>query len=171
MIIMNIQNKLYTTQSLTTRWSICSQSPSSNCRTPNSQILQILQNSPKTPNSQKRKESNSQKTRTADSFLPPRPTPIHQLSTTPTVWSISTGQPGWLSACAPAQLLPSCSSPQRRRLEKVFDFTATTENTSVTNILLILNPKHSSYLEENALYPSWNQDTPLETNPATREAS
>jgi len=38
-------------------------------------------------------------------------------------------------------------------LEKVLDFLATTENVSVINILLVLNPKHSSYWEENQLYP------------------
>jgi len=33
-------------------------------------------------------------------------------------------------------------------------FLATTENSSVIKILLVLNPKHSSYWEENELYPS-----------------
>jgi len=40
--------------------------------------------------------------------------------------------------------------------KKVLDFTATAENMSVINILLILNPKHSNYWEEN--YLSQNQD-------------
>jgi len=33
------------------------------------------------------------------------------------------------------------------RLEKILDFLATSEN--IINILLILNPKHRSYWEEN----------------------
>jgi len=33
--------------------------------------------------------------------------------------------------------------------KKVLDFTATTENVSIINILLVLNPKHGSYWEEN----------------------
>jgi len=44
-------------------------------------------------------------------------------------------------------------------LEKVLDFIAITENISVINILLILNPKHSSYWEENEHYPSQNLDS------------
>jgi len=36
--------------------------------------------------------------------------------------------------------------------KKVLDFIATAENISVINILLVLNPKHISYWEEN--YPS-----------------
>jgi len=55
----------------------------------------------------------------------------------------------WLPGCAPSQLLHTCSLAEYERLEKVLDFTATTENISVINTLLLLNPKHSSYLEEN----------------------
>jgi len=36
-----------------------------------------------------------------------------------------------------------------RNWRKVLDFIATTENISVASILLLLNPKHSSYWEEN----------------------
>jgi len=47
-------------------------------------------------------------------------------------------------------LSPStCSLAEYKKLEKVLDFLSTTENISVINILLILNPKHSSYCEEN----------------------
>jgi len=66
------------------------------------------------------------------------------------VWNISTGQLGlsaWLcSLPAPAHLLVSQTWETE---EKVLDFTASTENVSVSNILLVLNPKHSSYWEEN----------------------
>jgi len=47
---------------------------------------------------------------------------------------------------------------EHEKLDEVLDFTATTENISVTNILLVLNSKHSSYWEENSLSPSQNQD-------------
>jgi len=40
-------------------------------------------------------------------------------------------------------------------MEKALDLIATTENISVISILLVLNPKHSSYWGEN---PSRNQD-------------
>jgi len=56
---------------------------------------------------------------------------------------------GYLSACAPFQLLHTCSSAEYEKLGIALDFTATTENVSVINILLILNPKHSSCWEEN----------------------
>jgi len=36
-----------------------------------------------------------------------------------------------------------------RNWRKVLDVIATTENISVINVLLVLNPKHSSYWEEN----------------------
>jgi len=55
----------------------------------------------------------------------------------------------WLSGRVLSQLLHACSSAERGKLEKVLDFLATAENISVLNILLILNPKHSSYWEEN----------------------
>jgi len=56
---------------------------------------------------------------------------------------------GWLPGCAPPQLLPTCSSAERGKLEKVLDFIATTNIISAISILLVLNPKHSSYWEEN----------------------
>jgi len=36
-----------------------------------------------------------------------------------------------------------------RNLKKVLAFIATAENVSVSNILLVLNPNHCSYSEEN----------------------
>jgi len=66
-----------------------------------------------------------------------------------TVWNISTGQLGCLPGCAPSQLLHTCSLAEHGRLEKVLYFTATIKTISVINILLVLNPKHSSYWEEN----------------------
>jgi len=56
---------------------------------------------------------------------------------------------GWLPGSAPSQLLHTCSIAEHGRLEKVLDFLATTENISVINTLLLLNPKHSSYWEED----------------------
>jgi len=52
---------------------------------------------------------------------------------------------GWLPGCAPSWVLHICSSAEYEKLEKVLDFLATTENISVISILLVLNPKHSSY--------------------------
>jgi len=39
-------------------------------------------------------------------------------------------------------------------LEDILEIPATTKNISIINVLLVLNPKHSSYSEENYLYPS-----------------
>jgi len=58
------------------------------------------------------------------------------------VWNISIGQLGYLSGCATSQLLHTCSLAEYGKLKKVLDFIATTKN---INILLTLNPKHSSY--------------------------
>ena len=52
---------------------------------------------------------------------------------------------GYLSGCAPSQLLHTCSLAEYGKLEKVMDFIATTKNTSAISIVLTLNPKHSSY--------------------------
>jgi len=54
-----------------------------------------------------------------------------------------------LPGCALSQLLHTCSLAEYGRLEKVLDFVATTKTIGVTNILLKLNSKHSSYWEEN----------------------
>jgi len=56
---------------------------------------------------------------------------------------------GWLPGLAPSQLLHTCSLAEQEKLKKVFDFLVTVENISVINILLSLNPKHSSYWEKN----------------------
>jgi len=63
--------------------------------------------------------------------------------------SISIGQLGYLSGYAPSQLLHACSLAEPWETGKVLDFSATTENISVINILLVLKPKHSSYWEES----------------------
>jgi len=76
------------------------------------------------------------------SFLTPQLTPIPKLSMTSMVWSISIG---YLSGRAPSQLPHTCSSADHGKLEKVLYFIATTKTISVINILLILNPNHSSY--------------------------
>jgi len=77
------------------------------------------------------------------------------------VWNVSIGQLGYLSGYVPFQLLHTCSLAEYEKLEKVLDFIATAENISVINILLVLNPKHSSYWEEN--YPRQNQDNERDT--------
>jgi len=59
--------------------------------------------------------------------------------------------PALQSGCALSQLLHTYSLAEYRRLEKVPAFIATTKNTSVINILLVLNQKHSHYWEENEL--------------------
>jgi len=56
---------------------------------------------------------------------------------------------GYLSCCAPSQLLHTYSSAEYEKLEKVLDFIAITETINIIKILLVLNPKHSSYWEEN----------------------
>jgi len=61
------------------------------------------------------------------------------------VWNISVGQPGHLPGHARPQLLHTSSLAGEEKLEGVIDFIAVTKNISVANILLVLNPKHSSY--------------------------
>jgi len=58
--------------------------------------------------------------------------PIPKLSIKWMLWNISIGQHG-------LSVWPC------KKLEKVLDFIAATENISVVNILLTPNPKHSSY--------------------------
>jgi len=65
------------------------------------------------------------------------------------VWNISIGQLDYLSVCAPSHLLHTCLLAEHGRLEKVFNFIATTEHAGVINMLLLLNPKHSNFWEEN----------------------
>jgi len=60
------------------------------------------------------------------------------------IQNISTVPLGLAAGSAPSQLLHTCSLAEHGRLEEVLDFLTTTENSSVTNILLLLNPKHSS---------------------------
>jgi len=55
--------------------------------------------------------------------------------------------PAW--AICLAMLPPSTCTPAHGRLKKVLDFLATIKNISAINTLLILNPKPSSYWEEN----------------------
>jgi len=61
------------------------------------------------------------------------------------VRKISIGQLGYLSGYAPSQLLYTCSLAESEKLEKVLNFTTTTENVNVINILLAINPNHSIY--------------------------
>jgi len=91
-------------------------------------------------NSQKREEQKSPC---------PLANPFHKLSMMSIVWNISIGQLGHLSGCAPLQLVQTCSLAEYEKLEKVLDFIATTKSIRVINILFVLNPKHSSYWEEN----------------------
>jgi len=77
-----------------------------------------------------------------------------KLSMVSMVWNISIGWFGYMSGYAPPQLLHTCSLAEYEKLDKVLDFTSTTENLSVMNILLLLNQKHNSYWEEDKLYLS-----------------
>jgi len=61
------------------------------------------------------------------------------------VWNICIGQLGSLSGYTPSDLLHICSFAENRRLEKILDFIAAAENISVSNLLPVLNPKHSGY--------------------------
>jgi len=58
----------------------------------------------------------------------------------------SLGEP---PGCAPSQPLRACAAAAHGKLEKVLDFIARTKPISVIKALLVLNPKHSSYWEEN----------------------
>jgi len=55
----------------------------------------------------------------------------------------------WTAWLCSLQVLHACSLADYEKLEKVLDITAVTENIRVINILLKLNPKHSSYWEEH----------------------
>jgi len=79
----------------------------------------------------------------------PWPAPIHKLSMMSVVRNMSVGQLGWLSGYAPSQLLHTCCLAEYGKPEKALNFLATTENIGVINSLLILNPNHSSYWEED----------------------
>jgi len=58
--------------------------------------------------------------------------------------------PAWVSCLAALPLSSGTPAHQLNMgLGKVLDFLATTKNISVINVLLILNPKHSSYWEQN----------------------
>jgi len=92
------------------------------------------------------KSSNSQKKR---GFLPPaNPHLYAQHSAYGTEYFRWPSWPSYL-----AVLPPSSSTPARwlnlRNCKEVLDFLATAKPVSVTNILLILKPKHSTYWEEN----------------------
>jgi len=53
---------------------------------------------------------------------------------------------GQLPGCAPSQLLHTWSLAERNK--RILDFLAATKTISGSNILRVLNPKHSSYWEE-----------------------
>jgi len=61
------------------------------------------------------------------------------------VWKISVGQLGLSAWLCSLPASAHCSLAEYEKLEKVLDFLAITENITVINILLILNPKHRSY--------------------------
>jgi len=61
---------------------------------------------------------------------------------------------GYLPISAPSQLLHTCSLVEHQSLEKGLDFLVTTKTISGINILVALNPNHSSYWEENRFHLS-----------------
>jgi len=87
-------------------------------------------------NSQPREDSKLLKKTHNDSFLSPDNL-THKQSITFMVCNVIS-QLGYLSGCAPSQLLHTCSLAAYEKLEKVLDFIATTEKTSVINIVLLL---------------------------------
>jgi len=87
--------------------------------------------------------------RRAEKFSGPWPSPVHKLGMTSLVWNTSIGQLGFLSGCAPSQLLHTCSLAEYGRLEEVLHFITPMFSVVAVNILFVLNPKHSSYWEEN----------------------
>ena len=166
-IIQNMQNN---TQHnfLTTQWLIHSQSPSSNRRSWKSQILWILQNFPpkkgqthwKVWTPWTKEHSNLKKKKKQRWFLSPSQPPF--INSACHLWYGIFPLASWvqLSGCVPSH---SCTPAHwlNMGLEDILEIPATTKNISIINVLLVLNPKHSSYSEENYLYPSWNQDNIL----------
>jgi len=59
--------------------------------------------------------------------------------------------PAWASSLAvlPPSSCTACASAEHGKLEKVLNFLAKVKNISVINMVLVLNPKHSSYREGN----------------------
>jgi len=137
---MNMQHKLYTIQSshhLVTDSQSVPKQWSWNAE------LKIMQNSWKISNSRIREDSNSRKRE--EPILAPWPTPIYK------VYGMEYFHwPGWLAAWLwslpdPAHLLINWTWETGKSPWVI----ETTENISVTNILLILHSKHSSYWEKN----------------------
>jgi len=98
--------------------------------------------------SNSQKSSNFRKKEDKRAFLPLSQPPTHKLSMTFMVWNISIGQLGlsaWLGSC----LAPAHHWLNTGDWKKVLDFLLTTKNISVINILLMVNPKYSTYWEEN----------------------
>ena len=133
---------------LATQQRICSQCSGSDGGTPNLWILQILQNSWKRPNSQTREDSNLWKWEKQIPSSPSQP-PSISWAWRPWYGIFPWDSLGSLPGCAPSQLPPTCLLAEHLRLKKLLDFIATTESIRVISILLLLNPKHSSYQEEN----------------------
>jgi len=116
MIVMNMQNKLYTTQFFSPPDDRpTASSPAVIVEHQTREFLRISHNSPKKNRTPRKvqtpgqdfedKDSNLQKMRRADSCPPANP--IHKLSMRFMVWNISTGQLGYPSGCAP----PSSCTP------------------------------------------------------------
>jgi len=155
MIIMNMQNKLYTIQ--------FSYHPMTGSHLVPKQRLQILERADfaifmkfpkKTKLLEKFREEGMRTHRKEKKIAAPQPTTVYKLSMKSMVWNISIGQLGLaVPGSSPSQLLHTSSLAEYGRQENVLDFLVTTENISVISILLVLNPKHSSYWEENLFYP------------------
>jgi len=65
------------------------------------------------------------------------------------VWNISLASLGIHLAVFPPSSCTPAHQLNMRNWAKVLDFLATIKNISVINIILVLNPKHSSYWEAN----------------------
>ena len=148
---MNMQNKLYTAQFFSPLDDQLAASSSAVITEPGKS--QILRNSWKdrtsgevwTPGQERIPSHRQEKSR----FPPPGRPPHITWARCLQYGIFPLASLGHLSGSAPSQLPYICSVAEYGRLDKVLDFIATTKNISITNILLLLNPKHSSYWEEN----------------------
>jgi len=112
---------------------------------PNSQILQIWENSRERPNSQKEFELPEMRKRIA-SWLPPNSLSLTENDLYGTEYFHRVAR---LSGYAPSQLPHTWLLAMYQKPEKALDFIATTKTVSIINIFLLLNLKHSSYREGN----------------------
>ena len=152
MTIMNMQNELYTIQFSHHLMTSLQQSPGSNHGTQNSQILRVLQYSRTRPNSQISSAPGQERIQTYGKWEAKIPAPWKIPICIVIMRSYGMEYFHWTAWAGCLALLPPSSCPPAYQMSmgnwKVFGFLATTTNISVINILLVLNPKHSTYWEQ-----------------------